>query len=270
MLKNNNSNFKSLNMRFENYVCESFIPQFSPDELKKIIILLENHTVSSDNDKAFGRTSIFEVETGNQNIIIKKYSRGGIAAKFLNQKYLSESRFKNEFLLLKFLEENNIETVKPAFIIYKKIFLFFRLGWLATYKLQNYINFYEILINSKFSAERILQLFDKIILKISELNKIGVYHPDVQIKNIMITADLSNAVIIDFDKSRIVKPNSLFYFHAMFYRFLRSTAKLNKKTEFLKKEDLLKIENTFFKISNLENQTFFYRIVRLFFFRNII
>ncbi|MBP7654292.1 hypothetical protein KA977_12775, partial [Candidatus Dependentiae bacterium] len=217
------------NLKFDKYICKTYFQDMEFEDLQKIICELESNKYKSCGNLKLGRAGIIEIKIKNNEFVIRQYSRGGAVSGILKNKYLSESRFIQEFYLLKILEEKKFKTVIPSFLIYYKCFPFFYSGYLATYKLSGYINFYDYIINNKtdFLKKRI-DLFFKILVKISELNYMGIYHTDIQLKNIMISNDFNDIAIIDFDKGKIVKLKSKYYFAAMFYRFLRSLVKHSK------------------------------------------
>jgi len=174
-----------------------------------------------------GRTSAYEITAGSRNIVIREFMRGGFFGKIFKNIFTSEKRFTDEFIILKFLIQNDFPTAIPACVVYIK--KKFYNGFIGTHKISAAKNFYEILKDKSITIEKShYEIFSEIIDKIYSLHKSGIYNPDIHIKNILIENGSNKIFIIDFDKSVKKQKTSIYDFYSMCYRFLRSAAKLNK------------------------------------------
>lgn len=184
-----------------------------------------------------GRGSAFEFTYDDLFIVLREYRRGGFTGFFLKNIFFSDKRFSDEYNILKFLIKKNFPTAQPAFALYKKKWFLFN-GFLGTHKILNADNFYDVILNSQIIIKKnFFELCSETIEKIFLLYELGVYNPDIHIKNILIERHSEKIFLIDFDKSRRIE-KKIFYFYAMSFRFLRSIVKMNKKKYFFSTKNI--------------------------------
>lgn len=171
----------------------------------------------------FGRASVSEISVNGRRCIVRNYKRGGLTGLLLKNRYFRPQRFINEFLILKNLEKAGFPTTRPAFLQFRRKGLFYYAS-LGTLKIENQINFFSYareIDNLPDFTHKLIRIFE-LIKKLGDLN---IYHPDIQLKNILISNDTPEIFIIDFDKACFVRNFKCYFVYSMFYRFMRSIKK---------------------------------------------
>lgn len=143
-----------------------------------------------------GRGSAFAYSYENKDFVYREYLRGGFLGKFIKKHFFKYSKYahraKDELLLLDFMLKNNINVPKP-YIARESLGLFFIKQEIVIYKIDA-INLCEYLKSNDFTID-LCSLITKELVK---LFKLGIYHSDLNIKNILVAND--RVYIIDFDK----------------------------------------------------------------------
>jgi len=223
-------------------------------------IILDDIKTAFNNKKQvtnfFGRETaqIFESYFYNKKIIIREYWRGGILRKLLKNSYLNFQRFLDELEITEHLYNTQINELSPAFVIIQKKNIFYYSAYLATYKIENAINFFELIKSKQLANNETLKKFIfEVLKKINLLADAGIFHKDLQIKNILVSlVDIQEApklFFIDFDRAKktgqkknqkktevsanlhnnavsaAIPASKQIYYFAMCFRFIRSLKK---------------------------------------------
>lgn len=140
-----------------------------------------------------GTVSCFPLATGRG--LVRQYLRGGILRHILRDRYLLNNRPRREWALHTFLFDEGFPVPEPLGVMWEKRGLLFS-GALATryVEAQHLLDFLQA---SPPQAGAILLRVGKVVRRMHEL---GVYHADLQVKNILIGP--AETFIIDFDNAR--------------------------------------------------------------------
>ncbi len=170
-----------------------------------------------------GRGSAFAYSYDNKDLVYREYLRGGFLGKFIKKHFFRYAKYahraKDELLLLDFMLQNELNVPKP-YIARESLGLFFIKQEIVIYKIDA-INLSEYLKSHEFTID----ICSIVAKELVELFKLGIYHSDLNIKNILIAND--KAYIIDFDKC-YRKDLSKIDIENMLNRLLRSFEKEQK------------------------------------------
>jgi len=174
-----------------------------------------------------GRGTIKILPTNNGLLACRKYIHGGLLRGITKDIFFSENRAKNELEIMMFLEGHGFPVVRPYGYIIKKYFLTKDL-YLLTFFEENTRDFLEFMKISR-RKERLRAVKDLAFL-FSRMAKLGIYHPDLHLQNVLVTQKRS-LMFLDFDKAcrKILTRKD---FKKMFWRLNRFAEKKAKTGEF--------------------------------------
>ncbi len=182
-----------------------------------------------------GRNRVFILNKNNNlSIVVKIYSHGGIFKyPFFNESFFS-NRFLKEFRLYTDVLYNKLPVPEYYGGFWLKKFGLYRCVVITqyipdTYTLEQFLN------NRTFSLTEKLDVVKHCGKIIKDMHNLGVYHNDLQIRNILIHLSDKSVYLIDFD-------NAKKYSHLNI--FLRSLNLLRLKRSFVKR----KIDTNYFDI----------------------
>ncbi len=170
-----------------------------------------------------GRKNLKEFEFLMKRYVFREYWHGGVLRNVLQNKYIGKNpRAYREMLILLKLKEKGINVPEPLFA--GKSGDFFYHQFIATEKVENAKDLSEVELNGevvKIVFENTEKLFDT-----------GLYHPDMNIKNILLKGN--EVYFIDFDKAffypeRLNEEKR----HKIYKRLFRSFHKMDKLQFFL-------------------------------------
>lgn len=171
-----------------------------------------------------GKTLFFRFE--HREFVLRHYHRGGLVAKLSNDRYLysslQRSRVWKEFSLLMKLQTLELPAPVPIAGRVKRKGLSFQ----ADLILERISGAKDL---AKLLSERRLplDLWQKIAETIAQFHRAGVYHADLNLRNIMVD-DQQQVWLIDFDNGRICRPRKKWQ-QANLARFYRSLEKEQAK-----------------------------------------
>jgi 3-deoxy-D-manno-octulosonic acid kinase len=173
--------------------------------------------------EAQGRGSALFLETDFAPAVLRRYLRGGWAARFSRDRYLftgfERSRPLAEFRILKILLAAGLPVPEPLAAMCRRQGLFYT-GWLLTCRIAN-ADPLAALISDRAGDPSLWRETGRCIRKFHDF---GLVHADLNARNILV--DQNNRIyLIDLDRSRIVK-NSTSGFGASLKRLKRSLVKL--------------------------------------------
>ena len=177
--------------------------------------------------EATGRGRVLLLETGFGPAVLRKYLRGGWAARISRDRYhfsgFESSRPMIEFGLLETLSAAGLPVPAPLAAMCKRNGAFYT-GWLMTRRLMNVTPLAD-LIESHRDEPGLWAATGSCIRRFHDF---GLNHADLNARNILVD-DSDRIFLIDFDRARIRKGNSR-AFGANLRRLHRSLQKLWPKT----------------------------------------
>jgi 3-deoxy-D-manno-octulosonic acid kinase len=174
-----------------------------------------------------GRGTIKILSTNNGLLACRKYIHGGLLRGITGDIFFNENRAANELEIMIFLETHGFPVVRPCGYITKNNFLTKDL-YLLTFFEENTRDFLEFMRLSP-RKER-LHAVKNLALLFSEMAKLGIYHPDLHLQNVLVTQK-RKLMFLDFDKA-YRKKLTRNDFKKMFWRLNRFAEKKAKTGEF--------------------------------------
>lgn len=150
-------------------------------------------------DPAAGRGQVSRFRLLNGEGVVRRYRRGGLAAKLSTDRFLG-NRMLAEFRLHVDLYERGFPVPEPLGVAWKPYGPFFT-GRIATRSLKA-----VTLLDYLNRSDAIQDVMVRCGKRIREMHDLGVWHADLQVKNIM--TDGASVWIIDFDNARMGAPLS--------------------------------------------------------------
>ncbi len=136
------------------------------------------------------------VPTLRGDVLIREYLRGGMAARILRDAYLLDNRPMKELQVHMHAWRAGVPTVMPVGIMYERWGLFYR-GAYATLRADS-VDLLQYLQTNPNPDPALLAACGAAI---RAMHRAGLYHADLQVKNILLNG--GEALIIDFDGSSI-------------------------------------------------------------------
>jgi 3-deoxy-D-manno-octulosonic acid kinase len=127
--------------------------------------------------------------------VIRPCRRGGFIRRMVEDRYFLSNRPLHELRVHTYLHEQGVAVPEPLGVCYERRGVWFR-GCMATREVHA-TDLLEYLVASPADPEQSLHEVGKLVC---EMHDQGVYHADLQIRNILVGAE--HAYIIDFDKAR--------------------------------------------------------------------
>jgi hypothetical protein len=145
-----------------------------------------------------GRGGIRIVESEGLRLVIRQYRHGGLFRAFTGARYATSGRAMKEAVVTEYLRHAGFPVVEPFCVVAERRLLFARLH-LATVYEENRGDLLQCL-QVGTTRER-LQLIGKFAKGIWLMEQAGVYHPDLHLRNVLVTGD-DRLVFLDLDKAR--------------------------------------------------------------------
>jgi len=173
--------------------------------------------------EAEGRGSAHFLETAFAPAVLRKYLRGGQAARFSKDRYLftgfERSRPVAEFRMLEKLAGDGLPVSEPLAALCSRQGLFYT-GWLMTRRIMDALPLADRLGAPGDESS----LWGGVGSTIRQFHDHGVVHADLNARNIL-TGPENRIYLIDFDRARI-RPGDKRAFQANLRRLRRSLIKL--------------------------------------------
>ena len=174
---------------------------------------------------AKGRSQAHFLTFADRHMVLRKFLRGGLIGKFNRDLYLRKgkdsSRSLQEFDLLGWMHTKGLPVPRPVAAQYKPSGPFYR-AHLITERIPNARPLEEFLREAALPA----QTWTAVGTTIKQLHHHGVFHSDLNCRNILIDAD-QRVWLIDFDKCERREPGN--WQAQNLDRLLRSLRKENGK-----------------------------------------
>ncbi|NKC19749.1 MULTISPECIES: 3-deoxy-D-manno-octulosonic acid kinase [Pseudoalteromonas] len=169
-----------------------------------------------------GRATAWFVRFNQGIAVLKHYYRGGLIGKLLSDQYiftkLENTRVYQEFALLEQLQLMGLPVPTPLGARISLHFGIYRAD-ILTEAVPEATSVCEVLQARALSANEL----ESIGHTIAQFHRAGAYHDDLNINNILFDAN-GKVFLIDFDKGKIMQPNSSWQ-HANMERLQRSFKK---------------------------------------------
>jgi tRNA A-37 threonylcarbamoyl transferase component Bud32 len=186
---------------------------------------------------------------GGDTALIRPYRHGGLLRHLTRRVYVTwPPRPFRELAITEEVRRRGIPTVEVYAACVKRIWGPFYHGWLVTRKLPEGEDLWTA-IQGDFAREAGTEkLLKAVATSLRGLHREGVYHPDLNLKNILVRRE-SNEVrgyIIDLDRATLFLgevPRTMV--QRNLDRFLRSACKLDPKREFFSEQDWKTFVNSY-------------------------
>jgi|GEM_PF-719401 len=150
-----------------------------------------------------GRGVYFSYKPSNspRRFVIKRYMRGGLIRFLMKDMFLDGSRPFQELYISNLAREKGINTPEiVAILVEHRIFFRFTSIMEEISPLEDLYNYLKTNTAKKF-------LLKKLALELRHLHSLGIYHPDLNLKNILVSdsgvPEARSIFFIDFDKATI-------------------------------------------------------------------
>ncbi|NIA12562.1 MAG: phosphotransferase [Nitrospiraceae bacterium] len=141
-----------------------------------------------------GRGALMRFAYPNGSGLVRRYRRGGVIRHFLKESYLLQNRPLRELGVHAFLQDEGLSVPVVLGAAWQRRGLWYR-GAIASDEIAS-TTLLEYARERGAQAERVMDECGQLIRRMHEL---GVYHADLQVKNILIGED--RAYLIDFDNA---------------------------------------------------------------------
>jgi 3-deoxy-D-manno-octulosonic acid kinase len=178
-----------------------------------------------------GRSGIKLIEIGGRRLVARKYTHGGLFRMISGDLFTDRSRATREAEIMNYLRERGFPAVEPFCAIAERR----NFGWrlhLVTVLQENAV---DLLRESQSSSRKErLRTARGLGRALWDLVRAGVYHPDLHLRNVLVTQERS-LVFLDFDRATR---------KAISERDLRSMfGRLNRFVEKMEKHGYLRVTN---------------------------
>ena len=174
-----------------------------------------------------GRGSVKIISLGGRLLACRKYVHGGLLRAFTGEVFFTSKRAEREFETTVYLEENSFPVVSPlGYLVENK----------GTAKSLYFLSFFEdnqgdlLELLKKGSAKARLRAARDLSRLLAMMGKLGVYHPDMHLQNVLVTS--RGLVFLDFDKAyrkKVTKKDM----ERMFWRLNRFAEKKERAHELI-------------------------------------
>lgn len=158
-------------------------------------------------------------------LVIRRNRHGGLLGFLLGDLFLDRDRVHKELLLLWRLRRAEVPTLVPVASIGKRIGPFWK-QFLITEYLQGARDMLSFL-RTTGDRQRRLTVIQRAGEVISRMHDLGIYHGDLQLKNLLVRGE--EVFVIDLDKSKQMVPLPMRMRFRNLLRLMRSVEKAEKK-----------------------------------------
>lgn len=154
---------------------------------------------ADENELAAGRGHAVFFQYGNQDLVLKHYQRGGKMAALLGDRYIGvgcgRSRSFREWRLLRQLAELNLPAPVPVAARCSRHGLFYRAD-LITMRINDVVTLADRLLAQRCDQD----VWRALGACLRRFHDNGVYHADLNARNILLNVETKAVFLIDFDK----------------------------------------------------------------------
>lgn len=170
----------------------SFSPLFEPASFLRALS-------SGQVMEGKGRGGVKIVEACGSRLVVRKYLHGGLFRALTRDLFISRRRAVSEGEIMAYLREGGFPVAAPFCAVVEGHIVAKRL-YLATILEENTVNLLEYLERCTGEKRR-MRLAWKLARLMWLLQQSGVYHPDFQLRNVLVTPE-EELVLLDFDRAR--------------------------------------------------------------------
>ena len=172
-----------------------------------------------------GRGGIRVANIANRPVACRKYVHGGLFRRITGDSFLSGKRALNELQIMLYLQEKDFPVVKPYCVIIEER-PFRKNLYILTHYEENTQDLLDFLQGATQKERR------RIVKRLAEfmwqMEKLGVYHPDLHLNNVLVEPKTKALLFLDFD--RAVRDGILANdMERMFWRLNRYTDKMERE-----------------------------------------
>lgn len=173
-----------------------------------------------------GRAGLKILDVAGRRIACRKYTHGGLFRALMRDVFFSAARSAQEVEVMLLLKRSGFPVVTPFATVTEVGGLRKRL-YLCTLLEEGAMNLLDHLKRSGARAR--LRAVKRFASLVWELERAGVYHPDLHLKNVVLTSD-GNMLFLDFDKAsrRLMRQKDAM---SMIYRLARYVDKMQRQGE---------------------------------------
>ncbi len=171
-----------------------------------------------------GRGSIKIISINDRKIACRKYLHGGLLRGITKDCFFSEKRAIKELEIIMFLKNAGFPVVEPLCVIVETLGIR-KIPYLLTVFEEDTASLLDFLSNTERRTR--YRAIEKFAFYIYELEKLGIYLPDLHLNNVLITKGKSMK-FLDFDKAfrKSIAANDM---ERMFWRLNRYVDKMSGK-----------------------------------------
>jgi len=164
-----------------------------------------------------GRGTVLRVSLepmGENCAVVRHYQRGGIMGPFLRDYYFGRGRFLQEVRVSEWARGHGVPTAEVLAMRSERTGLGFHRGDLVTREIEGSedMDRYLRALREKEGARlgRKKEVVRSVALLLQGMHRVGLYHADLNLKNIVIqmTEPGVNSYVIDLDRARVIRPLS--------------------------------------------------------------
>ena len=187
-----------------------------------------------------GRLHLIQMDNG-ETVLVRPYRHGGIFRYFTGSLFLTwPPRPFQELAVTEEARRRGIRTLEICGAWIERVWGPFYRGWLITRELGHAHDLWVALQNGFYAGADGKLLLQAVAQSVRRMHRRGLYHGDLNLKNIMVRRESDNiaAYIIDFDKAKIF-PQEVPGGKARknLRRLLRSVCKLDPNRRHLSQQD---------------------------------
>jgi len=161
--------------------------------------------------EAVGRGSAWFIDAPFGPVVMRKFLRGGWVAKLSRQSYfysgVERSRPFKEFRVLVKLTELGLPVPRPVAAICEHRGLVSS-GALITARIPDVTTLADLIIGNKVDPDSLVTLWERIGACIRQFHDAGVWHADLNARNILLDDQLQ-VFLIDFDRAKFSPDNAV-------------------------------------------------------------
>lgn len=145
-------------------------------------------------------------KSGLVKFVVRKYHHGGVWGRIARDVFLGSQRMLRELAMCEYAWKLGVSTCQPAALRIARRFGPLCSGWLITVAIENAVNLAEFMRGGSGTLtefERRLRFSKAIATTLQKMHDAGIYHDDLNVKNILVRDGLEGpeAFVIDFDKA---------------------------------------------------------------------
>ncbi len=150
--------------------------------------------------------------TGDSCALVRHYQRGGVFGHLLRDFYLGRRRFLQEVRVSEWARNQGVPTAEVLALRSEHKGLCFYTGDLMTREIEDSEDLDRYLKSARMkegrTADRGKEIIRSVALLLQKMHQAGLYHADLNLKNILIQVRESgvNSYVIDLDRARVIKP----------------------------------------------------------------